>query len=160
MAEGSSSLTALFCLKFDLICILRVREVWVSLGGFQVAKIIWFSIKVWAFHMLKSSCVSTPHCANTFSKTTVVELLWLSIKHAERERANASVNVWWSWSVERNAKLHLLNPLSTRPHQDVVWYNNSWLDFLKILNYVPKERENYTAKIKPSFVTVKCYDGS
>ena len=36
-------------------------------------------------------------------------------------------------------------PLSTRPHQDVVWYNNS-IRFCKILNYVPKEREKYTAK--------------
>ena len=53
-----------------------------------------------------------------------------------------------------------LNPLSTRPHQNVVWYNNSWLGFLNILNYVPKEREKYTAKNEPSFVTVKCCDGS
>ena len=53
------------------------------------------------------------------------------------------------------------NPLSTRPHQNVVWYNNSWLGFLKKnLNYVPKEREKYSAKNEPSFVTVKCCDGS
>ena len=37
--------------------------------------------------------------------------------------------------------LSFINPLSTRPHQNVVWYNNSWLGFLKIQNYVPKERE-------------------
>ena len=32
------------------------------------------------------------------------------------------------------AILKLLNPkiLSTKPHQNVVWYNNSWLGFLKI----------------------------
>ena len=36
--------------------------------------------------------------------------------------------------------------MSTRPHPDVVWYNNSWLDFLKILNYVPKERKIYCKK--------------
>ena len=53
-----------------------------------------------------------------------------------------------------------VNPLSTRPHQNVVWCNNSRLDFLKILNYVPKERAKYTAKNEPSFVTVKCCDGS
>ena len=53
-----------------------------------------------------------------------------------------------------------VNPLSTRPHQNVVWYNNSWLGFLKILNYVPKERVKYTAKNEPSFVTVGCCDGS
>ena len=53
-----------------------------------------------------------------------------------------------------------LNPLSTRLHQNVVWYNNSWLGFLKIQIYVPKEREKYTAKNEPSFVTVKCCDGS
>ena len=52
------------------------------------------------------------------------------------------------------------NPLSTRPHQNVVWYNNSWLGFLKILNYVPKEREQLFAKNEPSFGTVKCCDGS
>ena len=40
-----------------------------------------------------------------------------------------------------------INPFSTRPHQNVVWYNNSWLGFLKILNYVPKERENFSAKM-------------
>ena len=51
-------------------------------------------------------------------------------------------------------------PLSTRPHQNVVWYNNSWLGFLKILNYVPKEREKFSAKNEPSFVTVKCWDSS
>ena len=54
----------------------------------------------------------------------------------------------------------VINPLSTKPHKNVVWYNNSWLDFLKILNYVPKEREKYTAKNEPSFVTGKCCDGS
>ena len=48
----------------------------------------------------------------------------------------------------------LFNPLSTRPHQNVVWYNNSWLGFQKILNYVPKERKKCTAKYEPSFVTV------
>ena len=48
------------------------------------------------------------------------------------------------------------SPLSTRPHQNVVWYNNSWC-FLKILNYVPKEREKYTNKV---LVTDKCCDGS
>ena len=31
----------------------------------------------------------------------------------------------------------------------MVWYNNSWLGFLKILNYVPKEKEKYTAKKSP-----------
>ena len=38
------------------------------------------------------------------------------------------------------------NPLSTRPHQNVVWYNNSLLGFLKILNYVPKEKK-YTVNL-------------
>ena len=50
--------------------------------------------------------------------------------------------------------------MSIRPHQNVVWYNNSWLGFLKILNYVPKERETLSAKNEPSFVIVKCCDGS
>ena len=42
-----------------------------------------------------------------------------------------------------------LHPLSTRPHQNVVWYNYSWLSLLKILNYVAKEREKDTGKISP-----------
>ena len=46
------------------------------------------------------------------------------------------------------------NPSSTRRHQNVVWYNNSWLGSLKILNYVAKEREIYTAKNEPSIVIV------
>ena len=55
---------------------------------------------------------------------------------------------------------HMINPLSTRPHQNVVWYNNSWLGFLNILKYVPKERDKFSAKNEPSFVTVICSDGS
>ena len=47
-----------------------------------------------------------------------------------------------------------INPFSTRPHQNAFWYNNSWLGFLKILNYVPKEREKISAKNEPPFVTV------
>ena len=39
--------------------------------------------------------------------------------------------------------------MSTIPHQNVVWYNNYLLGFQKILNYVPKERERYTAKNEP-----------
>ena len=56
--------------------------------------------------------------------------------------------------------LSCVNPLSTRPHQNMVWYNNSWLAFIKILYYVTEESEKYTAKNEPSFVTVKCCDGS
>ena len=41
------------------------------------------------------------------------------------------------------------NSLSTRPHQSVVWYNNSWLGFFFILNHVPKERENFVQKMSP-----------
>ena len=53
--------------------------------------------------------------------------------------------------------MHQLNQLSTRPHQNVVWYNNSWLGFLKILNYAQKEvRETFSARNEPSFVTVTC----
>ena len=38
--------------------------------------------------------------------------------------------------------------------------NNSWLGFQKILNYVPKGREKFSAKNEPSFVAVKWCDGS
>ena len=38
-----------------------------------------------------------------------------------------------------------INPFSTRPHRNAFWYNHSWLGFLKILNYVSKERENLMA---------------
>ena len=52
---------------------------------------------------------------------------------------------------KKHVSIYLLfiNPLSTKPHQNVVWYNNSSLGFLKILNYVPKERAKYTAKNSP-----------
>ena len=50
---------------------------------------------------------------------------------------------------------NVFNPFSTRPHQNVVWCNNSWLGFLQILNYVQKERDIFSAKNEPSFVTVK-----
>ena len=45
-------------------------------------------------------------------------------------------------------------------HIKLVWYHNSGLGFLKILNYVPKEREHFSAKNEPSFVTVKFCDDS
>ena len=35
----------------------------------------------------------------------------------------------------------LVGSVSTRPHQNAFWCNNSWLGFLKILNYVPNERD-------------------
>ena len=31
----------------------------------------------------------------------------------------------------------------------MVWYNNSWLGFLKILNCVPKESDYFSAKMSP-----------
>ena len=43
-------------------------------------------------------------------------------------------------------KLKSINPFSTRPHQNAFWYNNSWLGFLKILNYVPKDRDFFWQK--------------
>ena len=47
------------------------------------------------------------------------------------------------WSSLSGAWCQILciNPFSTRPHQNAFWYNYSWLFFLKILNYSPKERE-------------------
>ena len=44
---------------------------------------------------------------------------------------------------------HNFNPFSTRPHQNAFWYNHSWSSFQKILNDVPKEGEQYSAKISP-----------
>ena len=38
------------------------------------------------------------------------------------------------------------NPFSTRPHQTAFWYNNPWLTFLKLLNYVPKRRFKKSCK--------------
>ena len=53
--------------------------------------------------------------------------------------------VLYGRQVTQVGKIHL-HPFwfSTGPHQN----NKSWLGFLKILNYVPKEREKYTAKNK------------
>ena len=47
--------------------------------------------------------------------------------------------------------LACLNPLSTTPHENVVWCNNSWLGFLKILHYVPQEslEKNILQKMSP-----------
>ena len=65
---------------------------------------------------------------------------------------------WWKFIQIHQYYLYTmaLIPLSTRPHQDVVWQNNSRLGFLKIQSYVPKAGEKGTAKYEPSFVTVKC----
>ena len=49
-----------------------------------------------------------------------------------------------------------INPLSTRPHQSVVWYNDSLLGFQKVPNYVPKEREKKSEKNEPSFILANC----
>ena len=44
---------------------------------------------------------------------------------------------------------------SALTHYNVVWYSNSWLGFLKILNYVPKERKNkILQKFSPSLSQV------
>ena len=42
------------------------------------------------------------------------------------------------------------------------WYNNSWLDFLKNSKSImyQKKEKNILQKNEPSFVTVKCCDGS
>ena len=50
--------------------------------------------------------------------------------------------------------------LNPRLYLNAFWCNNSWLCFLKILTYVPKEREKFSAKNAPSFLTVNCCDGS
>ena len=43
-----------------------------------------------------------------------------------------------------------VNPLSTRPHQNVVWYNNSWLGFLNILIHCTKrKRKIFLQKMSP-----------
>ena len=64
-------------------------------------------------------------------------------------------SLWWAWRYECQMTppfkyaLPLFNPLSTRPHQNVVWYNNSWLGFLKILNLYRKKEKNKLQKISP-----------
>ena len=63
----------------------------------------------------------------------------------------------WKASSQTNNKFSLLNPFSSRPHQNAFWYNNSWLGFLKILTYLSKERgKKISTKNEPSFVAVKC----
>ena len=47
------------------------------------------------------------------------------------------------------------NPFSTRPHQNVVWYNKSWLGFLKKSELCTKTKRKKFCKNEPSFVTVK-----
>ena len=100
-----------------------------SMGGNEYGKSGHLSIFTSLKHFLMLlKCNSGLHLSNTLSKTLItfrdMQLRFFKVE----------------------ILLRPFNPLSTRPHQDVVWYNNSWLDFLKILNYVPKEREKYTAK--------------
>ena len=67
------------------------------------------------------------------------------------KEGHIAVFIMCEWIRDRADELEKLpiNPFSTRPHQNVVWYNNSWLGFLKILNYVPKEREKNMQKMSP-----------
>ena len=75
----------------------------------------------------------TEKCVGFFNK---VSLLLFSLYYMSTLNYEINVNQYYIMNF----------PLSTRPHPNVVWYNNSWSDFLNILNYVPKEREKYTAK--------------
>ena len=40
----------------------------------------------------------------------------------------------------------LVNPFSTRPHQNVVWYNDSWLGFSKNSEFCTKRKRNIFCK--------------
>ena len=42
-----------------------------------------------------------------------------------------------------------INPLSTRPHQNVVWYNNSWLGLPKTSELCTKRKKNILQKMSP-----------
>ena len=42
-----------------------------------------------------------------------------------------------------------LNPFSTRPHQIVVWCNNSWLGFLQKSELCTKRKNNFLQKMSP-----------
>ena len=67
----------------------------------------------------------------------------------------------WSSPIKthnQSSSFVLLSPFSPRPHWNAFWYNDSGLGFLKILNYVPKEREKLCANNEPSLVAVKCCD--
>ena len=74
------------------------------------------------------TCHGSCHLAHTAQSTQDHQLL---LKRHDREESCTNRPV---------------NPLSTRPHQNVVWYNNSWLGFLKIMNYVPKKERKYCKK--------------
>ena len=45
--------------------------------------------------------------------------------------------------------MHWLNPFRTRPHLNVVWYNNSWLGFLKFWIIYQKKEKNFLQKMSP-----------
>ena len=59
-------------------------------------------------------------------------------------KSEVSISDSHSMSVKRN--LSLLNPLSTRPHQNVVWYNISWLGLLEMYQ---KKEKNILKKMSP-----------
>ena len=48
--------------------------------------------------------------------------------------------------MNKNFHNGFINPFSTRPHQNVVWYNNSWLECLKILNLCTKRKRKIFCK--------------
>ena len=55
----------------------------------------------------------------------------------------------------------LLNPFSTRPHQNAFWYHNCWLAFLKNAELCTKRtRKKFCKKMSPHLSQLKCCNGS
>ena len=59
----------------------------------------------------------------------------------------------FSWQCKDFFSLHMeFNPFSTRPHQNVVWCNNSWLGFYKKIELCTKrKRKKISRKMSPRF---------
>ena len=101
--------------------------------------------EVYAFEMLNASVPMH----NTCNNYTALGSKWhvTQIWETDVFRLDSACSAFsQSFEQKHSSFWKTVNPLGTRPHQNVVWYNNSWLGCLKILNYVPKEREKIYCK--------------
>ena len=74
--------------------------------------------------------------------STYINLSWMALY---------ILSLFVIWCNNEALKNTALNPLSTRPHQYEVWYNHSWLGFLKIPELCTKRKRKILWKMSPHF---------
>ena len=122
-------------------------------------------LPLWTLHVLYMLHVCESVCEKKSKK------VWNNLKCLKRFVFQCTLKLW-KWGFVKSRKLwnHVkiwtltslmllittligawcVNPLSTRPHQNVVWYNNSWLGFLKNSELCTKrKRKNILHKMSP-----------